>query len=456
MKIAVLNGSPKGEVSVTMQYVKYLEKQFPDHEFELIHVAHSIRRLERDAAAFNEVMESVGKADGVLWAFPLYVYLVHASYKRFIELIWERGMEETFQGKYAALLATSIHFFDHTALDYMHGICDDLDMRYTGFYSAEMDDLMKDSERKRLTAFAANWFTAIAGGRSTLKAYHPVDYTVGEYIPSEVRHPVDTKGKRVIIVTESADPSHHTGRLVERFRKLTGADVFDLSASSIKGGCTGCLHCGFDNECIYGDRDDIERIYTTAGQYDVIVFAAAIRDRYLSAAWKTFVDRRFFKTHQPHFVGKQMAYLIAGPLGQLHNLREILHANAELERANLAGILTDEYGSPAEIDERMEALAHQLIEHAVQQYVRPLTFLGIGGSKIFRDDVWGKLRFVFQGDHRYYKKHGYYDFPQKQWGTRLTNMFMILLSKIPPVKKSIQQNMKTHMIAPYQKILKEK
>jgi hypothetical protein len=32
MKIIVLNGSPKGELSVTMQYVHYLQKVFPDNE----------------------------------------------------------------------------------------------------------------------------------------------------------------------------------------------------------------------------------------------------------------------------------------------------------------------------------------------------------------------------------------------------------------------------------------
>jgi len=32
MKITVLNGSPKGIKSVTMQYVQYIQKMFPQHE----------------------------------------------------------------------------------------------------------------------------------------------------------------------------------------------------------------------------------------------------------------------------------------------------------------------------------------------------------------------------------------------------------------------------------------
>ena len=48
MKIAVLNGSPKGMVSVTMQYVRFLQKKCPQHEFAIVHACHDIRRLEED------------------------------------------------------------------------------------------------------------------------------------------------------------------------------------------------------------------------------------------------------------------------------------------------------------------------------------------------------------------------------------------------------------------------
>jgi hypothetical protein len=55
---------------------------------------------------------------------------VHGNYKRFIELITERGVQDAFAGKYTATLSTSIHFYDHTAHNYMHAVCDDLNMKY--------------------------------------------------------------------------------------------------------------------------------------------------------------------------------------------------------------------------------------------------------------------------------------------------------------------------------------
>ncbi len=70
MKIVVLNGSPKGMVSVTMQYILWLRKILPTHEFTILDVCHDLRRLEDDERAFGEVLREIEAADGVLWAFP--------------------------------------------------------------------------------------------------------------------------------------------------------------------------------------------------------------------------------------------------------------------------------------------------------------------------------------------------------------------------------------------------
>ena len=129
MKIVVLNGSPKGDVSVTRQYVLYLEKAFPQHQFVVLHVAQQSKKLERDSAAFDAVIDEVRSSDGVIWAFPLYILLVCSQYKRFIELISERGAESAFRGKHAATLSTSINYYDSNAHAYMRSVCEDLGMQ---------------------------------------------------------------------------------------------------------------------------------------------------------------------------------------------------------------------------------------------------------------------------------------------------------------------------------------
>jgi hypothetical protein len=48
MKIVVLNGSPKGNLSTTLQYVRFMEKKFPGNSFQVINIAHDIRKIETD------------------------------------------------------------------------------------------------------------------------------------------------------------------------------------------------------------------------------------------------------------------------------------------------------------------------------------------------------------------------------------------------------------------------
>lgn len=456
MKILVLNGSPKGEVSVTMQYVKYLQRKLPGHEFKIINIAQDIRRIEREEAAFTGILEDVRASDGVLWAFPLYVLLVHANYKRFIELIFERGAGDAFKDKYTAVLSTSIHFFDHTAHNYMRAICDDLEMHYTGSFSAGMNDLIEDDSRKKLVFFAKDLLSHIEKKLPTVRRYMPVEPVNHAYKPGMAAAKVDNSTMNVLLITEGTGENANLRAMVERFKNAFTHPVVEanLNTAKIKGGCLGCLQCGFNNECVYGDSDDIKQIYDEMiPKADIIVIAAAMKDRYFSARLKTWIDRRFMHTHQPIMGGKQIGYLASGPLSRNENLWEMCAAITELDRANLAGIITDEEKDSAAIDKQIDSLAATMVEMAKAGYIQPRTFYGVGGAKLFRDEIWLGMRFAFQGDHKYFKKHKMYDFPQKQMRTRLMIGFLILASKIPNIQKYMKKNMKTLMLRDYEKIL---
>jgi hypothetical protein len=169
-----------------------------------------------------------------------------------------------------------------------------------------------------------------------------------------------------------------------------------------------------------------------------------------------FFDRSFFNTHIPSLTGKQMGFIISGPLSQIPNLRQILEAYAEMQQANLVNIVTDECGDSATLDALIERLAAQLVWSARKGFMKPRTFLEVGGRKLFRDEIWSQLRFPFQADHKYYKEHGLYDFPQKNYRARMMSRMMILLTKIPAMRKEIyQKRMKEEMIKPLQKAAEE-
>ena len=58
MKISVLNGSPKGESSITLQYVNFIQKKFPQHEFKVFHIAKKIGKLEKDEKYFEVISDN--------------------------------------------------------------------------------------------------------------------------------------------------------------------------------------------------------------------------------------------------------------------------------------------------------------------------------------------------------------------------------------------------------------
>lgn len=460
MKITVLNGSPKGQTSVTMQYVHYIQKKFPQHKLEIIDIAQQLRKIERDEATFQDVVDRVRASDGVLWAFPLYFCLVHANYKRFIELIWERRAAEAFEDKYAATLSTSIHFFDHTAHNYVHAVCDDLGMRYTGAFSAEMQDLLAEEGRTQLVTFAEDFFGAIDNQRVTPRVYAPLTRREWEYTPGPGPQTVDVSGKRVVILTDALPDEVNLTRMIERFKAAFAAsaevEVINLRKLDIKRGCLGCLQCGYNYECAYTDKDEYINTYNEKLKTaDLLIFAGTIHDRYLSARWKLFFDRSFFNTHTPSLVGKQFGIIISGPLSQVPNLRQILRAYPEWQQSNLVGFVTDEFGDATYVDGLLQSLAERMAYFAANDYAQPPSFLGVGGMKIFRDDVWGRLRAVFQADHRAYKRMGVYDFPQKDLRVRLLNTVATPLFRIRRIREAFTSRIKEGMIQPYQRVLRE-
>jgi multimeric flavodoxin WrbA len=457
MKITVLNGSPKGNLSVTMQYVNFIQKKFPHHELKILNIASQIKKIEKDEKAFQEIMDEVRSSEGVLWAFPLYYLLVSSQYKRFIELIWEKGATGIFKNKYTAVLSTSIHFFDHTAHNYMNAICDDLEMKYLGSFSAGMYDLLSRKGREKWILFASEFFDGIQNHVPTSKRFSPLLYRTFDYVQGPVGHKISARGKRVLILTDLKDPHTNLGRMIERLKNsfMDEVKVTNLHQVDIKGGCLGCLQCGYDYQCSYGNQDEYVQFYKDqVKNADILILAGTIQDRYLSSRWKMFFDRSFFHTHTPSLIGKQVGFILSGPLRQIPNLRQILEAYTEYQQANLVDIITDEEEDSKILDARFQHLAERGILLAEKNYIKPQTFLSVGGMKIFRDDVWGKLRFPFQADHQFYKKHHLYDFPHRKYKSRLMNSLLILLTKIPSMRKEIyRKRIKEEMLKPLQKVV---
>lgn len=148
MKILVINGSPKGNYSVTLQTVKYLKILHPEHDFKVLHVGQKIRTYERD---FSVPAAALQAADLLLFSYPVYTFIAPYQLHRFIELMKLNHVDV--RGKYATQLSTSKHFYDVTAHRYIEDNCKDLGLKYIRGLSADMDDLTCEKGQKEAEDF---------------------------------------------------------------------------------------------------------------------------------------------------------------------------------------------------------------------------------------------------------------------------------------------------------------
>jgi multimeric flavodoxin WrbA len=459
MNIVVLNGSPKGESSITLQYVNFIQKKFPQHEFKVFHVAKNIRKLEKESDSFEAIIDEIRSSDGVFWAFGLWVLVVSAQYMRFVELISERSSEDAFKNKYTAAISTSIHYFDHIAHNYIRSITEDLHMKYTDCLSLDLLDLRKEDERSNMAIFAENFFKTIKHQYATSRFFKPLTYSEFSYQPSPTKKKLSSKDKKLIVLVDALNSDSNLGKMVNRFMQSfnpeNNVEVLQLDDIDIRGGCLGCMRCGYDYHCQY--KDSFTDFYNNQVRTsDIIVFAGSLKGRFLSSKWKTFYDRAFFWNHTPSLIGKQIGYIISGPLSQTHNLIQYLEASSFARQdSNHVDIITDESEDSLEIDNLLQNFAERLVRFSQQNYIKPKTFLGVGGHKIFRDDIWGRLRMIWQADYRYFKEHGKFDFPQKDYGFRIATAVMMLLTKIPRFRRKFYNNLRDMPIKRMQRLIEK-
>ena len=164
--------------------------------------------------------------------------------------------------------------------------------------------------------------------------------------------------------------------------------------------------------------------------------------------FKMYDDRQFCNGHRTVTMGMPVAYLVSGEYSKEMNLRMILEGRAEVGGNFLAGIGSDEFDADTSIDRMADMLTYAL----KNKYVQPANFYGVGGMKIFRDLIY-VMQGMMKADHKFYKSHGQYDFPQKQKG-RLVAMYLVgaLLSS-DKVKSKMGNKMTEGMLMPYKKVM---
>ncbi len=445
MNILVLNASPKGKNSTTVHTALYLQALHPEHTFTFVPVGQRIKSYEKDFAPLRAELE---KADLLLFTYPVYTFIAPYQLHRLIELIKENGVE--LAGKFASQITTSKHFYDVTAHRYVEENCFDLGMKVVRGLSADMDDLLTEQGQREARAFFEQLIFSCTHGLFAVPPVHAPERTKEVYRPALPSVP-KSRSKDVVIVTNCAPNDENLQNMIADFRAALPYEsrVVNLREFPFSGGCLGCFGCAVTGKCVYKDGFD-EFLRTKIQSADAFVYAFTISDHYTHSSFKCYDDRQFCNGHRTVTHGTPIAYLISGEYQYESNLRMIVEGRSEVGGNYLCGVATDEGNTAADI----RTLADSLVFALEKKLSRPANFYGVGGMKIFRDLLY-LMQGMMQADHKFYKEHGIYDFPQKQKKRILQMKLVGALISIPSVQKKMKGQMNQYIIGPYQKVVEQ-
>ncbi|MBE6782535.1 MAG: iron-sulfur protein [Ruminococcaceae bacterium] len=445
MKIAVINGSPKGKYSVTLQTALYLEKKFPEHEFSVIHAGQKIRALEKDFSKERDILEN---SDAIIFSYPVYTFLAPSQLHRFIRLMKEKNIDV--KDKYVTQISTSKHFYDITAHKYIEENSLDMSMRYIRGLSADMEDLLTKKGQEEAEKFFERFLWCVkeevyVSATQINSCYSPVSPTEAE----KVSNKKDTKD--IVILTDETDEKSNLSAMIKRFQNVFEfkTRVVNIAEFPFSGGCLGCLRCAVSEKCVYKDgfenflRENIQKA-------DAIVYAFKITDHSMGTQFKMYDDRSFCNGHRTVTVGMPVGYLVSGELSKENNLNCMIEARAETGGNFLAGVATDEINPDKEIDTLAKTLAFALNT----KHTAPANFWGVGGMKIFRDLIY-QMRGMMKADHKFYKKQGIYDFPHKNKGKTILMYALGALLSNEKILSKMGNRMNEGMLMPYEQLLKK-
>lgn len=445
MKIAVINGSPKGKYSITLQTVRYLELKYPEYDFSVLHAGQKIKSLEKDFSQAKDLLES---SDAILFSYPVYTFFAPSQLHRFIELMKENNVDV--KDKYVTQISTSKHFYDITAHKYIEENALDMSMRYIRGLSADMEDLLEEKGRNDAEKFFERFLWSVKEEIYTSRQKKENDYIAVPvtFIPPKENRKAD---KDIVILTDETDNTSSLSKMIERFRNVFEykTRIVNISEFPFKGGCLGCLRCAVTEKCVYKDgfesflRENIQKA-------DAIVYAFNISDHSMGTKFKMYDDRSFCNGHRTVTVGMPVGYLVSGGLSEENNLRSAIEARAETGGNFLSGIATDEYNTDGQIDSLAKTLQFAL----ETKHTAPQNFWGVGGMKIFRDLIY-QMRGMMKADHKFYKKQGIYDFPQKNKGKSLLMYGVGILLSNEKILSKMGNKMNEGMLMPYEQLFKK-
>lgn len=463
IKILVVNGSPKGEQSLTLQHSLYMLGQQEDVEFKVLQAGEALSRINFEQSWLESAMADIEWSDAIIWNTPVYTMLVPWQLIRFFQLIKDEGRNSIFKGKYATSMMTCFHYYDHLAEEWLRAMSEDRGMAYIEGRTADNTDMLNKTHRASMRFFMNEFISACRNRVPVERKFMPLpEKKSPRFSPNQIAAPKETTSGsgasklKTVLLTDEIHKDGNLSRMIDVFIDSYPhpIEIIDINDFPYEAGCHGCLRCELVGEC--DRRDGFQEFYMNlVNNCDVLVFGMNIEERYLKPVWKLFLDRTFSNGHRTSMMGKHTAYLVAGPLRSLPNVRQFLEGKDNVGRENAMCIISDEYEDSLYLESLLRNSARLLSRAALTRYQKSINFLGLGGIRIFRDLIYS-MRGVVRDDHRFYKERGLYDFPQKDLGKQVFNLGMGIAFRFKSVRIKAFERMPEMYIRRHKQIVERK
>lgn len=458
MEIVILNGSPKSDrLSITLKHVQYIMNKFPEHNYKIHAVSRMIRKIEKNSEYFEQILSDIKNASIVIWAFPVYFYMVPGQLKKFIEMIFDGEKQEVFQGKYSTAILTSGLIYDHHAHDYIHATSEDLGMKFINgfsFNTVTEKDLFKKEYQESYELFFQYLVGKVENGAFISRNFFPLNYQYSKFQPEIKKEKSAENINDPVLILTDHQPGSNLGKMVEVFAAKTGpgTEIVNLNDLDIKSGCLGCIRCQYSGECII--TDDVRSVFSdkmikAAG----IIFAVTTRDRHFSSEWKKFIDRSIYDAKKPLYKNKYIAYLFSGPL----TLFEIEFVNiySSTKFFHNVGFVSDNNKKTDDLKAEIENLADDFIFSVKMKIRKPPSFYSRAYHLSVRDVVYS-FSSAQKSTFNYFRKQKLFDYPHKKLANFLQHHAFNFLFNLPIIRHKLRKKSQDILVRPYSKLVEKK
>jgi len=455
MQILFINGSPKGDISFTNQYINYISKNFSHIRIKKIDLSKKYRLLENTQSDFKKTLvNQIKESDGIVWAFPVYFFSVPAQYKFFIEyLIKDRELLSLLKAKYTTYILTSMNVGDNLAADYMRHLMYRLEMKFYEGISFHMFDMLTE-QRSLISKFFTRFISVIE--KDLIKQTPSPNIFYQEKPEFKIDLKSNNAGKKnktfkyILVSSNSCDDSNLKS-IIRAFISSSKYEIVEINLDkSIIFPCKGHINCVYNEDCLI--KDCYQDVFSNEIlSSDVIVFATSIVADHIHYRMKMFMDRIMPVAHHPVFHDKHFVGILSGKTRHVQYINQFFQLFSEqLFLKQPTGLITTDGRDNNDIEAQINWVHDELKCHLQNSFHRLQTFLGKATHKMVRDELYN-IRFLFKSSHNFYKKHKLYDFPQKDTGARFRRYLFSLIFLVPFLRKRVMRNITKFMIKPFSK-----